>query len=587
MYGGAGTMKKQKEILIIFKTHLDVGFTDYAETVVSRYLNEYIPQAINVGYELKDTNTPFKWTVGSWLIKMALENDSSGKVDQAIKDGILCWHALPFTTHTEAMNEKLFEYGLSISGELDRKFNKVTTGAKMSDVPGHTIGMVPLMRKHGVNFLHIGVNPATPLPDVPPIFKWRCNNDEITVMYQADYGEIAEFDDFIVYFAHTGDNMGPQSAQNIINEYANIAKKYPGCILKAATIDDIAKRITKLDNLPVIEKEIGDTWIHGIGTDPQKISRYRKMLRYIKDVEENSVDLSDNLLCIPEHTWGMDVKTFFPFDKFYSHIEMENLKVEREKIENSWKEQRNYVLKAEKLLGVESDYPVTKPNINDYVEIELPKDIDYEISWQIFDKSDYHRYKKEYMRCHLDWAIWDFTKVGLPDYNGGIYTAQVTKAYKKGASYLYKLEFEDVITEQYALPYFYIEIQSQKLKITWFNKKCSRLPQACWFKIKGMEENWKIQKMGQWISPGEIIGSPFISGIDEGVKNSSFIVKSLDCALVAPFGRRLLQYNFSQYSQDLYFNLYNNIWNTNFPMWYTDDAIFRFEIVPCEDGCTF
>ena len=23
-------------------------------------------------------------------------------------------------------------------------------------------------------------------------------------------------------------------------------------------------------------------------------------------------------------------------------------------------------------------------------------------------------------------------------------------------------------------------------------------------------------------------------------------------------------------------NLYNNIWNTNFPMWYSDDALFRF-----------
>lgn len=573
-------MKKQKEVLIIFKTHLDVGFTDYAENIVSKYLNEYIPQAIKVGYELKDTNTPFKWTVGSWLIKLALENDTDGRIEQAIKDDILCWHALPFTTHTEAMNEELFEYGLSISKELDRRFNKATIGAKMSDVPGHTIGMIPLMRKNGINFLHIGVNPATPLPNVPQIFKWRLNNDEITVMYQADYGDVAEFEDFIVYFAHTGDNMGPQSAQKIIDEYANVEKKYPNCILRAGTIDDIAERVTKLNNLPVIEKEIGDTWIHGIGTDPQKISRYRKLLRHIKAFGEIPVDLTDNLLCLPEHTWGMDVKTYFPFDKFYSHTEMDELKAEREKIEKSWAEQRNYVQKAEMLLGVESDYPITKPNINDYVEIEAPKDVDYEISWQIFDNSDYERYQRDYMRCHLDWAIWDFTKVGLPDYNGGIYTARVTGAYKNRSKYLYKLEFEDEIAKKYGLPYFYIEKHLQSLKIQWFDKKCSRLPQACWFKIKGLEENWEIQKMGQWISPDEIIGSPFISGVDEGVKNPSLTVKSLDCALVAPFGRRLLQYDFKQHNQDMYFNLYNNIWNTNFPMWYTDDAVFRFELVP-------
>ena len=46
----------------------------------------------------------------------------------------------------------------------------------------------------------------------------------------------------------------------------------------------------------------------------------------------------------------------------------------------------------------------------------------------------------------------------------------------------------------------------------------------------------------------------------------------------APFGRRLLQYNCGDARQDMYFNLYNNIWNTNFPLWYSDDAVFRFTI---------
>jgi len=40
----------------------------------------------------------------------------------------------------------------------------------------------------------------------------------------------------------------------------------------------------------------------------------------------------------------------------------------------------------------------------------------------------------------------------------------------------------------------------------------------------------------------------------------------------------LLHYNETNLINDLYFNLYNNIWNTNFPMWYSDDALFRFKI---------
>lgn len=568
----------KKEVLVIFKTHLDIGFTDYSENVYKRYLNEYIPQAIKVGYELKGTDTPFVWTVGSWLIWQALKNDTDGRVEQAIKDGILRWHVLPFTTHTELMNSTLFEYGVKLSQKLDARFGLKTIGAKMTDVPGHTIGMIPILRKFDVGFLHIGVNPATPLPTVPPVFKWKYGDDEIVVMYQGDYGEDIEFEDFIVCFAHTGDNLGPQSAAQIMGVYDKLRKKYPECSIRVGTIDDLAKKVLALDNLPIVEREIGDTWIHGAGTDPQKVSRYRKLLRYIENAGDVSEDLSESLLCVPEHTWGMDVKTFFPYDKFYSHTDMLSMADERRTIEKSWCEQRAYVETAEKLLGVSSDYPITSPDMSDYDEIEVPQNINYEISWQLFDNSDYERYKKDYMRCHVRWAMWDFTKVGLDDYRGGIYDATVTRAFSKGGELLYLLNFDNDIKEKYGLPEFYLMIRGDDIELKWFGKQPSRLPQAFWFKIKGMKEEWSINKLGVWLRPDEIIGSPLICGIDKGIRNDEITVFSLDCALVAPYGRRLLQYNCQELKQDMYFNLYNNIWNTNFPMWYSDDAIFRFKI---------
>lgn len=79
-----------------------------------------------------------------------------------------------------------------------------------------------------------------------------------------------------------------------------------------------------------------------------------------------------------------------------------------------------------------------------------------------------------------------------------------------------------------------------------------------------------------WVKPSELIGSPFISAIDKGVRNPDTYIESLDAALVAPYGRRLLRYGEERGNEDLYFNLYNNIWNTNFPMWYSDDGLFRF-----------
>jgi len=510
------------------------------------------------------------------MIWQALKQDKDGRVEQAIKDGILRWHALPFTTHTELMNSELFEYGVSLSKKLDERFGKTTVGAKMTDVPGHTLGMIPILKRNGVRFLHIGVNPATPLPPVPSVFRWRCGEDEITVMYQGDYGEDQAFDDFVVCFAHTGDNLGPQSAQAIVDLYDQLSQKYPDHTVKASSLDELALRLEAMSDLPVIDREIGDLWIHGGGTDPQKVSRYRRLLRHMESIGEVSEDLSDNLLCVPEHTWGMDVKTYFWYEHSYTHREMERLREERQVIERSWQEQRDYVTRAERLLGVPSEYPMKKDDLTEYEPIECPASLPYEISWQLFDNADYDRYRDTYLRCHLPWAIQDNIKVGLGDYEGGVYSARVTEAYRKGNEHLYVLSFDAALAEEQGLPYFHLKVEDEKIEIRWFGKKASRLPQAFWFKLVEEQEKWELHKMGQWINPEDVLGSPLISGIDKGVRNDFVTVESWDCTLVAPFGRKLLQYNTPTERQDLYFNLYNNVWNTNFPMWYSDDALFRF-----------
>jgi hypothetical protein len=71
------------------------------------------------------------------------------------------------------MDGSLFRYGLSLSHTLDIRFGKHTIAAKMSDVPGHTRAIVPLLAEAEITFLHIGVNGASTPPAVPPLFVWR------------------------------------------------------------------------------------------------------------------------------------------------------------------------------------------------------------------------------------------------------------------------------------------------------------------------------------------------------------------------------------------------------------------------------
>src|SRR5262249_75458 len=276
-----------RKVHVIFKTHLDLGFTDYARDVLKKYITEYIPKALNTVKAVREHGERFIWTTGSWLIYEYLQQAQPAEkalLEQVIRQGDIVWHGLPFTTHSELMDASLFRFGLSLSQELDQRFGKKTIAAKMTDVPGHTRGIVPLLAEAGVQFLHIGVNPASTPPDVPPVFVWRDpSGAEVVVMYhKGSYGDLMLVPglDAAVALSLTGGNVGPQSAEDVIAVFGQMRQRFPGAAVRASTLDAYAARLLQVKGqLPVVTGEIGDTWIHGVGTDPTKVSRFRQLCR--------------------------------------------------------------------------------------------------------------------------------------------------------------------------------------------------------------------------------------------------------------------------------------------------------------------
>ena len=63
------------KIHLIFKTHLDVGFTNYAAVVTQQYFSHYIPAALALARRMRELGKAnrFIWTTGSWLIYEYLE----------------------------------------------------------------------------------------------------------------------------------------------------------------------------------------------------------------------------------------------------------------------------------------------------------------------------------------------------------------------------------------------------------------------------------------------------------------------------------------------------------------------------------
>ncbi len=312
-----------KRVLVMFKCHFDAGFIDTQAAVVHQYFAHYFPRAIEIARtQNADGKRRYAWTTGSWLLFEYLEQASPAErktMELAIARGDIAWHALPFTWQTEMLSQSMIEGSLAISQSLDRRFGKVTTGAKMTDVPGHTRGIIPPLAKHGITFLEIGVNGGSAPAQLPPIFLWKDPSDRsLTVMYHHDYGGIARIpgSDLALVTWMQGDNMGPHNPEEIAAAHAALAKRFPNAEITACSLSDMADALHPFrDRLPVVTQEIGDTWIYGCPSDPLKVARYREVARLreawiAKDQFQNG-DATDlallrHLLLEVEHTWGGD-----------------------------------------------------------------------------------------------------------------------------------------------------------------------------------------------------------------------------------------------------------------------------------------
>ncbi|WP_365789809.1 hypothetical protein, partial [Eubacterium sp.] len=149
-----------KKVIVVSKTHLDLGFTDFAENIRKKYLDEFIPNAVKTAESVNTKDKKFVWTTGSWLLCEELKNgtrENAAVLTKALKNGDIVAHALPFTLHTELLDRDSLEYGLSLIDTIDKIRGKKTISAKMTDVPGHTKALIPLLAEKGIKLLHIGV----------------------------------------------------------------------------------------------------------------------------------------------------------------------------------------------------------------------------------------------------------------------------------------------------------------------------------------------------------------------------------------------------------------------------------------------
>ena len=673
-----------KKVFVVSKTHLDLGFTDYAKSIRWKYINSFIPDAISLAENVNTQDKKyFIWTTGSWIIREALNSSDENQrqsLINAIKRGDIVPHAMPFTLHSELLDYDTFDYGLSIVDEIDVLRGRKTVAAKMTDVPGHTRGIVKSLAQHGIKLLHIGVNGASAVPKVPECFLWKSGEYEIVVIYSGDYGGAfkSDFMEEVLYFDHTLDNHGAPSPNRVLNKIEKIQAQFPDYEVTAGTMDDFADIIWEYRyKLPVYEGEIGDTWIHGSASDPYKSAALRQLMLLKQDwIKEGSMSrnsseykgFSDALLCIAEHTCGMDVKKHFgdfehylkpdfqkarkkdnvrvthPFRDFPQNflILINRLNGAYEKgsykrIEKSWAEQRGYIRKAVEYLSQEHkkqaenalskliprnavDLPQGENPYQDIVcgkwkfkinekggigflscgdDIVIRQNNEPVLEYFSFSNDDYKYWLSHYSRNlkkTASWAVGDFARLLLKYVDGkypvGRFPYYVEKAVCTGDNRVYvNLKCDDKLCKELGAPrlvqiIYTLNNDGLKMELSWFGKDANRLTEAIYMHLFPAGSDIRFKKIDDYIKPETVasMGGRNLHAVREtefAFSGSSYVISNIHSPIVSVGKGKILKFDdkFENAQADgLTYVLYDNVWGTNFPLWYEENAMFSFEI---------
>ena len=123
---------------------------------------------------------------------------------------------------------------------------------------------------------------------------------------------------------------------------------------------------------------------------------------------------------------------------------------------------------------------------------------------------------------------------------------------------------------------FYMDFQ-------WFDKPANRAPEALWLRFACTTPLQFISKLGVQIDPRTVRrgGNRGMHGTDGVLTFGNCTLETLDAPLVSVSGKHIYEFPCPvPDGRDVYFNLFNNQWGTNFPMWNEGAARFRFCLRP-------
>ena len=282
-----------EEVILVWKTHNDIGYTHSVPEVLDYYRTGMMDHALSL---IEDTlNTPrderFVWVLPAWVMEVILDEKQTPerrtRIERAIYDGRIVWHALPYTFESEAADLEELVRCLGSGTRLAKQFGQpLPTDAKLTDVPSQAWVLPTLLANAGIRFVHIGVNPWSPNPDVPVLFWWEGpDGSRVLTGYSFDtysWGPLPPEGwkhKTWLCFQVTGDNSGPPARETVQRVLNKIRRELPGVKFRFGRPSDFSDAILadgEVD-IPVVRGDMPDTWTHGQMTMPVPTQIHRRV----------------------------------------------------------------------------------------------------------------------------------------------------------------------------------------------------------------------------------------------------------------------------------------------------------------------
>eukprot|EP01043_Picozoa_sp_COSAG02_P017275 COSAG02_NODE_780_length_17266_cov_3.939244_3_plen_698_part_00 len=592
--------KAIKTVHVVQSCHLDVGFADTCAGITNRYFDKFYLDVIETATNLTkhDPNGPkLTFLTHPYLISLYFDCPegypglhcpdaaSKAKVHDALKAGTIYLQGFPHSGEPETFDAGTLAAALEFSRNVSLTYAPGQPPSKtysQRDVPGITRAAVPVFAKHGVEIVSIGSNGANEAPtELPgknpaggaPVFRWQVDGAEVFVLWHTSgYGgdkvnDCHIADDEALCPDWVGDNGGARSEASVIANFAAIQKEYPQATVQTSTFDAFLpalKRANASGSLPVLMDEVGDTWIHGMQSDPFKTRAFRTMQRARSScvarggcTEPEISNFTRLMMKNGEHTWGKDVKTWLgkdqdSYNKAWNNHDLANARRTKKNfqdMEASWHEQRLWGIGSaiealgDHPLAAEINAQLQPPTAPSTADLTVTSKRNFTVdgiqvgfdqtgavivggaklaafTYRSYSAMDFANFDWQYRAgpghkapSNDQCSDKDFCKTGLWDASVGggkaeskVWTPTLTAVYHQDSRFVLKLSLDPSATNDYGAPAnITVEINvtaggNMQIALVVLSKTPTRLPEAAFVTFAPGPGNWSHEVLGMQAS---------------------------------------------------------------------------------------